>query len=114
MLVSASVARRVVSFMAVAATLAALGLLRFPEPPASSVVLISVDTLRADALQADRPDDTLMPRLRRRANAEGFLYSNSYAASTWTLPSHVSMLSGRYPASHGANDLLVADIAGGG
>src|SRR5262245_48440453 len=114
MLVSASVARRVLPLLALAATAAALGLLRSREAPASSVVLLSVDTLRADALLGERGEHTLMPRLLRRAMTEGQLFRNAYATSTWTLPSHVSMLSGRYPASHGANDLLAADIAGGG
>lgn len=69
------------------ALLAALGLAAFAaEPPrrARAVVLISVDTLRADALRS-------MPRLSAFAAREGVLFTQARSAATWTLPSHASM-----------------------
>jgi len=58
-----------------------------------SVLLVSIDTLRADAL-AD------MPRLSALAE-QGVVFENARTPTPWTLPAHVSMLSGSYPNRHG-------------
>lgn len=59
---------------------------------APDVLLISVDTLRGDAV-ADMP---FLARLGR----EGRSLPRVYAASTWTLPSHASLLLSRPYSSH--------------
>jgi hypothetical protein len=83
-----------------------------PLPVLSGIVLISIDTLRADAVfPATGP--SLMPELAQRARAHGQVFANEYAASTWTLPSHASMLSGRYPSAHGAEQSLPPTPLGG-
>jgi arylsulfatase A-like enzyme len=82
----------------------ALGLSCGPEgPPVQSVVLIVVDTLRADHIggygysRATTPRlDEWMSRARR--------YDRAMATSSWTLPSVASMLTGRLPAGHGAGE----------
>ena len=66
-----------------------------------SVVLVSPDSLRADRLrpwnaQAAAP----VPHLERLAS-QGTLYANAWAASPWTAPSMVSIMTGLYPTSHG-------------
>jgi arylsulfatase A-like enzyme/tetratricopeptide (TPR) repeat protein len=68
-------------------------------PPKSSVVLITIDTLRADrvgAYGAASPETPVLDRLAR----EGMLFEAAYATTPLTLPSHVSMLSGRLPPGH--------------
>jgi arylsulfatase A-like enzyme len=66
-----------------------------------NVVLVSIDSLRADHLGSYGYDRPTSPRLDQLA-AEGVRFSAAYATSPWTLPSHASMLTGRYPLSHGA------------
>jgi arylsulfatase A-like enzyme len=63
--------------------------------PARRVVLVSVDTLRADALGRG-----LTPALDRFA-ASGAAFERATAAATWTLPSHASLLTSLAPAAHG-------------
>ena len=71
-----------------------------PVPPAV-MVLVSCDTLRADALGAyGSPLPT--PHLDRLARS-GTLYENAYSSSPWTLPSHMTMLTGLYPGEHRVN-----------
>jgi choline-sulfatase len=70
-----------------------------PQPAARkpSVILVSLDTLRADHVgpRADgRP--SLTPQLDAFA-AASTVFTQAYAPSTWTLPSHVALLWGRHP-----------------
>ncbi|HEX9635990.1 MAG TPA: sulfatase-like hydrolase/transferase [Acidobacteriota bacterium] len=74
-----------------------------PRPAPPNLLLITIDTLRADALgcYGGAPDST--PRLDRLA-AEGVRFANAYAHVPLTLPSHTSILTGRYPFEHGIRD----------
>jgi arylsulfatase A-like enzyme len=74
-----------------------------PERPAS-IVLISLDTLRADRLGCYGNTRSLTPALDAVC-AEGVVYQRAIANSPWTLPSHVSMLTGRYPRNHGVKNV---------
>jgi arylsulfatase A-like enzyme len=70
-----------------------------------NVVLIGIDTLRADRtnlLSAGERD--LTPRLRALA-ARGKTFTNTIAQSSWTLPSFASIFTGLYPEQHGAEHL---------
>ncbi len=89
--------------VAIACVLAALGAAGCePSPPlAPSVVLIVIDTLRADHLGSYGYDEPTSPRLDALAR-EGARFANARATSSWTLPSVASMLTGLYPAAHGA------------
>jgi hypothetical protein len=69
----------------------------------TGIVLVSIDTLRADAV-FPRTGEAAMPLLAARARREGQVVRNQYATANWTLPSHASMLSGQYPTAHGAFD----------
>jgi arylsulfatase A-like enzyme len=71
--------------------------------PSVNVVLISVDTLRADHLGCYGYDRPTSPTLDQLAS-EGVLFEDCTAPTSWTLPSHVSMLTGLYPSRHGVND----------
>ena len=68
-----------------------------------SVLLITVDTLRADALGAYGNRDALTPWMDRLA-ASGVRFDDAHAHNVVTLPSHANILSGRYPLSHGVRD----------
>jgi len=68
-----------------------------PERDDLSVMLIVVDTLRADRLSAygyERPTSPILEELA----ATGVRFENALAQSTWTKSSMASMLTGTYPA----------------
>ena len=69
-------------------------------PPRPNVVLISVDSLRADHLGCYGYPRLTSPNLDRIAR-EGALFENAIAESSWTLPTHVSMLTGLSSSVHG-------------
>lgn len=93
---------------AVAAT-AAIHWLR-PEPAAPpSVVLILVDTLRADRLGCQGGPAHLTPRFDALA-ADGLRFDRAYAPSSWTLPSVTSMLTGQMPSEHGVRSWITAGV----
>ena len=66
----------------------------------TSVILISIDTLRADALGCYGYPRPTSPNTDRMAR-EGVLFRDVIASSSWTLPAHVSMLTGLDPDRHG-------------
>lgn len=65
------------------------------------VLLISIDTLRADHVGAYGYERGTTPRLDALA-ASGARFSQAWSPSPWTLPSHATMLTGRLPRHHGA------------
>jgi choline-sulfatase len=67
---------------------------------AVNVLLITLDTTRADALGAYGQSLPATPRLDRLA-AEGAVFLNALTSSPSTLPSHASLLTGKHPYSHG-------------
>lgn len=76
---------------------------RDPRPGRPSVILISIDTLRRDRLSLYGHRRRTSPHLDRWAGERGIVFENVVAAAPWTLPSHVSLLSGMYPFRHGVN-----------
>jgi len=62
------------------------------------VILISIDTLRAD-----RVTPALMPRVSALA-AEGISYRRAWSHCPLTLPSHLSIFTGLLPPEHGVRD----------
>jgi arylsulfatase A-like enzyme len=67
------------------------------------VVLISIDTLRADHLGLYGDERPTSPGLDRVA-ASGAVFLDVSTTSPWTLPSHASLLTGLYPNHHGVKD----------
>ena len=67
-----------------------------------NVLLVTIDTLRADALGA-YGGGAATPNLDRLA-AEGARFDFAHSHAVVTLPSHASILSGRYPYEHGIRD----------
>jgi arylsulfatase A-like enzyme/cytochrome c-type biogenesis protein CcmH/NrfG len=68
---------------------------------ARNVLLITIDTLRADAVGAYGNHAALTPALDALAS-QGTLFLHAYATAPITLTSHASILTGLYPPGHGA------------
>ncbi len=69
----------------------------------TNIVLITIDTLRADHLGCYGYSKATSPNLDRFAK-QSLLFKNAYAAVPITLPSHATILSGLYPEHHGIRD----------
>ena len=67
------------------------------------VLLITIDTLRADALGCYGNTAVETPWIDRLA-AGGVRFEQVHAQNVVTLPSHANILSGRYPLDHGVRD----------
>ena len=70
-----------------------------PEKP--NVILISIDCLRADHVGAYGYHRATTPNIDRFAE-DGVVFETAVATSSWTLPTHMSMLTGFLPSFHGA------------
>jgi choline-sulfatase len=78
---------------------------RGPAAHQGPIILISIDTLRADHLPAYGYKPLSTPVIDGLA-ADGVLFENAWAHSPQTLPSHASILTGRLPFEHGVRDNL--------
>ena len=76
---------------------------RSPASLPPNVVVISVDTLRADHLPLYGYDRATAPSLEAWARRRAVTFKSAVAASPWTVPSHVSMFSGLDALRHGVN-----------
>lgn len=68
-----------------------------------NVILISVDTLRADHLSAYGKHLVATPHIDRLAS-EGVLFEQATSVAPTTLPAHASLLTGLTPLRHGVHD----------
>jgi arylsulfatase A-like enzyme len=75
-----------------------------PPAPAGApdVVVVVLDTVRAASLSTYGYGRPTAPGLDALAR-EGALFLDATSPSTWSLPSHASLFTGRYPSSHGAH-----------
>ena len=73
--------------------------------PGAPVILISVDTLRADHLPAYGYRGVETPHLDA-LRKDGILYENAYAHVPLTLPSHAAIFTGLLPPQNGVRDNL--------
>jgi arylsulfatase A-like enzyme len=76
---------------------------RQPERP--NVLLITIDTLRADRISAAGYARKTTPNLDR-LTAEGLLFTHAETPRAKTTPAIASLMTGLYPHDHGARDLL--------
>ncbi len=67
------------------------------------VILISIDTLRADYLKLYDPKGNSTPNLEQFSR-ECIIFRNAISQVPYTLPSHATMLTGMYPAAHRVRD----------
>ena len=68
-----------------------------------NVLLVTIDTLRADRVGGLGHRGGLTPALDRLAR-EGIVFSDAMASAPLTLPSHATILTGRDPLRHGVHD----------
>src|SRR5918995_244384 len=75
-----------------------------PLPPHQlpSILLVTLDTTRADAIGPDA-HGIETPAFNALA-ARGRRFRQAYATTPQTLPSHASMMTGLYPAGHGVHE----------
>jgi arylsulfatase A-like enzyme/cytochrome c-type biogenesis protein CcmH/NrfG len=74
-----------------------------PKASARNVLLLTIDTLRADHVGAygyARARTTALDSIA----GSGALFERAFAAAPITLPSHATLITGRYPPGHGARD----------
>jgi arylsulfatase A-like enzyme len=65
-----------------------------------NIVLITIDTLRADHLSCYGYERETSPNIDKVAE-KGILFKNVIAPSSWTAPSMVSLFTSTYPINHG-------------
>jgi arylsulfatase A-like enzyme/Flp pilus assembly protein TadD len=68
--------------------------------PGANVLLVTIDTTRADRIGCYGADPGVTPHIDGLAK-DGVRFSNAQAVAPITLPSHTSMLTGLYPPQHG-------------
>jgi arylsulfatase A-like enzyme/Tfp pilus assembly protein PilF len=73
------------------------------EQPASDIILVTVDTWRADAAGFAGNANAKTPFLDSLA-ARGAVFTNAHAHNVVTLPSHANVLTGLLPYQHGVRD----------
>jgi arylsulfatase A-like enzyme/Tfp pilus assembly protein PilF len=71
--------------------------------PPLNLVVITLDTTRADYVGAYGSRDVETPALDRLAR-EGVLFEQAMTTAPLTLPAHASILTGRFPPEHGVRD----------
>jgi len=75
---------------------------RRPAQSPRLVVLVTLDTFRRDLLATHgAPTPATTPHLDRLAR-EATVFDQAWTTAPWTLPSHASMFTGRFPSEHGA------------
>jgi arylsulfatase A-like enzyme len=72
-----------------------------PQPPPPNVVLIVLDTVRADGVGGKVNGHAVTPHLDRLATT-GVRFDSAYATAPWTLPSHATLFTGLAPSQHRA------------
>src|SRR5438067_6375873 len=106
----------IVFLAALSTTLAAVGGWRYARasaPASGPIVLISIDTLRADHLPAYGYTKVKTPAIDALA-ADGVVFERAYSHAPQTLPAHVSILSGRLPFETGVRDNAGFSVAPSG
>ena len=71
--------------------------------PARDIILVTLDTTRADALGYAGNTRVKTPFLDSLA-ANGIVFTNAHAHNVVTLPSHANILTGLYPFQHGVHE----------
>jgi membrane-anchored protein YejM (alkaline phosphatase superfamily) len=101
-------ARRWVAGIAAAAALALAGC--SPSPDRPNVILISLDTLRTDAVgrYGDRRDTS--PHIDAFLE-QSLVFTRAYAPEPHTLTSHMSLFTSLHPISHGVKGKLTGGVA---
>ena len=73
-----------------------------------NVLLVSIDTLRADHVSAYGYPHPTTPRLDAWAARRAVRFDQAITPASWTLPAHVSLFTGIHPLEHGMNHAFVS------
>jgi len=93
--------KRVCTFLVTIAVISTSALLSFVHAkPPHGIILISLDTLRADHLSCYGYHRITSPFIDGFAK-EAIVFEQAVVQSQWTLPSHMSIMTSLYPTSHG-------------
>lgn len=82
-----------------------------PASPRPNLLLLTLDTTRADALGSYGETPSKTPRLDALA-AESLRFTQAITTAPYTGPAHASMLSGLVPPRHGLRDFLGQSLPG--
>src|SRR5438067_13900193 len=96
----------IIFLAALGTTLAAVGGWRYARasaPLSGPIILISIDTLRADHLPPYGYTHVKTPAIAALA-ADGVVFERAYSHAPQTLPAHAALLSGRLPSENGVCD----------
>jgi choline-sulfatase len=74
-----------------------------PTPARPHVLIVTLDTTRADRLSVYGSSSIATPSLERLAR-DGVVFENASSVAPLTLTSHVSLFTGLYPPHHGVRD----------
>ena len=85
---------------------------RASAPLNGPIIVISIDTLRADHLPAYGYRKVQTPAIDLLA-ADGVVFDRAYSHASQTLPAHVALLSGRLPFDTGVRDDAGAPVRPG-
>lgn len=87
-----------------------------PEPPQPNVVLVVLDTVRADHLSVCGYERPTSPTLEALVANGAALSCGAIAPGAWTLPSHASYFTGVMPTAHRAHSISsgIDSFEGGG
>ncbi len=94
----------VVIVLGLSLCLATVGCRDGGKPRVRNVVLISLDTLRADHMSSYGYNRKTSPHLDALA-ARGTMFENAISSSSWTTPAHASFFTGLLSSEHGAAQL---------
>ncbi len=78
-----------------------------PRPSGPNILLVTIDTLRADHAGTAYVEAPVLEGLKR----DGVSFDRAMATAPLTLPSHASLLTGQYPPSHGVRHNGVFKLA---
>lgn len=96
-------ARRLLSLALAVIGAAMTGCSRAPSP-AMNVLVLTLDTTRADRLGCYGFEGAVTPNLDRFAAERAVRFENAISPVPITLPSHASIMTGTYPVWHGVHD----------
>jgi arylsulfatase A-like enzyme len=75
-----------------------------PTTPPPDILLVSIDSLRADHLGCYGYGRDTSPTIDRLA-AEGVRFETAVSTTSWTLPAHAALFTGLYDPAHGTTDV---------
>jgi len=96
----------IIFFAALGTVLAAVGGWRYARasaPVSGPIIIVSIDTLRADHLPAYGYQKVKTPAIDALA-ADGVVFERAYSHAPQTLPAHAALLSGELPFDNGVRD----------